>query len=301
MWIVKLLKDEEGSSVVIVALMLTVLMSFTALVVDVGLMYAERSRLVSAAEASALAGASNFPYRDDGEYREEDYDYARQAAEKIAEENGLEDYQIRLLPEDAQQKEKIEVTASEEVEFSFARVMGFQEGDVTGQAAAKSVPLAGFTGVVPLGIPEQDFEGYGMYDLKVPAGQGDEGNYQPLRLDEEDSGASVYREKLEEGHDEMLFVGDILETERGNMARQTRDGLEERFEEDEREVVIPIVTDPEDNEVEIVGFGAFYLADIEDGPEGHIIYKGIFQEKVADGELDEDLEDYGLRGTKLVR
>lgn len=50
-------KEESGQALIMVALLLGVLGGFTALVVDVGYMYVQKSQLQSAADAAALAGA----------------------------------------------------------------------------------------------------------------------------------------------------------------------------------------------------------------------------------------------------
>jgi hypothetical protein len=49
---------ERGSVAIVVALALTVLLGFAALVVDVGLSWAVRAEAQTAADAAALAGAS---------------------------------------------------------------------------------------------------------------------------------------------------------------------------------------------------------------------------------------------------
>lgn len=53
----KLFKNDEGSVVVIVAVMMTVFMGFAAIVIDAGFMYGQRRSLQNAADAGALAGA----------------------------------------------------------------------------------------------------------------------------------------------------------------------------------------------------------------------------------------------------
>lgn len=50
------MKNEDGAVVVLVALMMTVLMGFAALAIDVGYMYNQRRSLQNAADAGALAG-----------------------------------------------------------------------------------------------------------------------------------------------------------------------------------------------------------------------------------------------------
>lgn len=54
-------KAESGQSIVLIAILLTVLCSFVALSVDLGLVYMERSNLQTAADAAALAGAKDLP------------------------------------------------------------------------------------------------------------------------------------------------------------------------------------------------------------------------------------------------
>lgn len=301
----KLIKDcfgnERGNTVLIVALVMVVLLSVTALVVDLGFVYLERARLVTGAEASALAGAASFPYREEGDYQKEHYEDAIREAEKVAEKNGLKDFEIKLLPVDEDRKEEIEVVAKKEVGYTFARIMGYYEQEVRGMAAAEAVPISGFFGVVPFGIPEEDFEGDGTYDLKVPAGEGEEGNYQPLALG--GTGTNNYRDNLEDGYDDILRTGDFVDTEPGNMGNPTSQGLKDRYYEDRREITIPIVSYMGEGrgEVEILGFGAFHLEDYDNSAPGHTVFQGTFHEKVADGELAREGKDYGLRGTRLVR
>ena len=56
---------EDGQVAIIVALTLTVMLGFGALVVDVGLNWAARTQLQSAADAAALAGAAELPGQPD--------------------------------------------------------------------------------------------------------------------------------------------------------------------------------------------------------------------------------------------
>jgi len=69
----KLRKEEDGQSLVMVALLFVVLLSFSALVIDVGMLYVTKAQLQNAADAGALAGAA-VPLSDTIEEAEE---YAR--------------------------------------------------------------------------------------------------------------------------------------------------------------------------------------------------------------------------------
>ena len=57
--------DQQGQVAIVVALMLTVMLGFGALVVDVGLNWTARTQLQSAADAAALAGAAELPGQPD--------------------------------------------------------------------------------------------------------------------------------------------------------------------------------------------------------------------------------------------
>jgi Flp pilus assembly protein TadG len=57
--------DERGQVAIVVALTLTVMLGFGALVVDVGLNWAARTQLQSAADAAALAAAAELPGQPD--------------------------------------------------------------------------------------------------------------------------------------------------------------------------------------------------------------------------------------------
>ena len=69
----KLRKEEDGQSLVMVALLFVVLLGFSALVIDVGMLYVTKAELQNAADAGALAGAA-VPLIDTIEEAEE---YAR--------------------------------------------------------------------------------------------------------------------------------------------------------------------------------------------------------------------------------
>lgn len=55
------LKDKKGIAIVYVALMLVVLLGFVGLAIDLGYMYVAKGQLQNAADAAALAGASQLP------------------------------------------------------------------------------------------------------------------------------------------------------------------------------------------------------------------------------------------------
>lgn len=122
--IIKRLKTEEdGQSLVMIVLLLGVLLGFSALVVDVGLMYAEKSKLQNAADAAALAGAMELP----------DKTAAESVAEIYADNNEVpfEDV-IITFPE----KTKIKADVEGDVPYIFAKFLNLAGNGTTVKATA---------------------------------------------------------------------------------------------------------------------------------------------------------------------
>ncbi len=57
----RLFRDERGNVTIIVCLILTTLLGVTALVVDMGVVYAEKVQLANAIDAALLAGGQELP------------------------------------------------------------------------------------------------------------------------------------------------------------------------------------------------------------------------------------------------
>lgn len=123
----RLRKEESGQSLVMVVLLLSVLLGFSALVVDVGLLYAEKAKLQNAADAAALAGAQALP----------DTAAAKEVAQLYAASNGftisLEDAEAPYDLDDT----KIRVDVSSTVPYIFANFLNLV-GEGT-QATASAV------------------------------------------------------------------------------------------------------------------------------------------------------------------
>ncbi|MDD3439051.1 MAG: hypothetical protein PHI04_06510, partial [Clostridiaceae bacterium] len=146
---------------------------------------------------------------------------------------------------------------------------------------------------------------------------GHSGNYGALALG--GNGAIRYRNNLKNGYNASppLRIGDEIETEPGNMAGPTQDGIQAILDSDPNEhgedlsqleancprvITIPVVASLDVNgrsTVTIVGFAAFFLDDVVKNG-GHTEITGRFIKKMGEGEIDESSEGYGLFGIKLV-
>ena len=127
----KLFKKEEGQAVVITALVMVVIMGFAALAVDIGSVAVNKAELQNAADAAALAGAQDLPAANSAIATAEDY----------GEINGAE-ITTATTPYNGDST-KIEVVCSKTVEYTFARILGFNETDVSVRAVAERTAMGG--------------------------------------------------------------------------------------------------------------------------------------------------------------
>jgi Flp pilus assembly protein TadG len=139
-------KRRAGSVLVMVALSFVVLCGFTAFATDYGQMVWWRNQLQRACDASALAGASQLPFGDD----------AKTVAETVGKQNGVPAPTISW-PNGTKQ---IRVTATREVKFGFAKMIGLSSGTVSASAVAGRIALKGVPGNVPLAITTDDYNRY---------------------------------------------------------------------------------------------------------------------------------------------
>lgn len=124
-----LYRKEEGQILIFTGIIMAVLMGFSAITIDVGMMAIEKSKLQNVADAAALAGAQELPNSGN----------AKNAAVKYAKENGLvittDDV---ITPVDGDSK-KIKVVAKRTVSHTMARMIGINETDVKAAAVAETI------------------------------------------------------------------------------------------------------------------------------------------------------------------
>ncbi len=132
------LKDEEGQSLIQVALMLVVLIGFVALAVDVGNAYAQRRRMQNAADAGALAGAYELCKLNEDEAEDRAVEYM----EKNGVAAGIGDAAVNV--------NVVSTTARANVFPILAQVVGAGQYSVTAQAAAACGAASSACGLWPL-------------------------------------------------------------------------------------------------------------------------------------------------------
>jgi hypothetical protein len=300
------LKNQKGSSIILISVCMVVMLSMTALVVDIGRVFATRHKLQNTADAAALAGAHDLPSQ------------ARVAdtADEYIKNNGLDPSETHM--DVFTDSTSVTVSLSQRVPYSFARIMGLDHQDIKVQAKCSIAPLSGLAGVRPLAVENFDFVYGEEYVLKVGGGDGNTGNYGAIALG--DTGASTYERNLIEGYPSVIRVGDVLSTQPGAMTGPTKKGLEaiikscsKTFEELEQEgfmdsprmITIPIIDDFDvagRDHVTVVGFAAFYVQDNRNSGKDGITINGRFVKTITSGEFSgEELDEFGIYGVRLVQ
>lgn len=236
------IRNDKGSVMVYVTIIMFVLLGATALAIDGGTLYLTKSRLQNAVDAAALAGASQLLEDPDGEEAQ------KRAAAYLA-NNQVElpdgyggslnggntpitlsegsdvvtlDVGEWLVTSLDSYYSQIRVTVAREVPLGFARIFGHgNTRTVTATAVAELVPATAFIGATPIGIEEEAFV-YGQeYILHHAPGEGFTGNFGWLALG--GTGSSILLKNLETPYqdpvgtsDNDVFAEDIFSEPGGN-------------------------------------------------------------------------------------
>lgn len=303
--------DQRGVALVMVTVGMVAFLGFAALVTDIGLLVLNKQRLSNSVDAAVLAGAHELPVNPV---------LARDIAVNYALMNGCNSDTPLITADNSHPNSKITVTATTVVNFTFARVLGINSGTVSARASARVAGLTSFIGAAPLAVPNQTFDFNTLYTLKQGSNSTDpsllgSGTYGALSLG--GSGASNYADNLKYGYDQKVSVGEVINTETGNMSNPTKDAIDYRisisspsdtptnFNPGSPRILLIPVYEPvtiqigQVKSIRVVGFAAFFVEQvIGEGNENYI--DGYFVRMVANGDSDFGQTDYGLQGVKLV-
>ncbi|RXT13562.1 pilus assembly protein TadG-related protein [Ammoniphilus sp. CFH 90114] len=299
-----LLRSEKGTVVIIVAMVMTLLLGMTALVLDIGVIYLEKSRLQKAVDSAVLAGAMDYPSRPD---------LGQRAAEHVAQGNGVEASDLTLTFDRTDMS--LAGGSSKEVLATFSKVLGFSDNTIHATAKIKFGPIGAGVGAIPLGVNAGTPLTFGQ-QAKLKVGTADTGNFGALALT--GSGASNYERDLQQGFDGELSVYDVLNTETGQIANPTKRAIEHRISSCPYPgatytdypvncpriglipVYQPVVTQQNQiKQVRVVGFAFFFIESVSDNNQGAEVV-GRFIEKTISGPIVSAGSSYGAYGYKLV-
>lgn len=166
------LKSEKGNVTIIVSVLLFAIMGIMALVIDMGVVYAEKAKLANAIDAAILAGGQELP---------ENKTKARTVMEEYLIENGVSLDQVNIsIDADGL---GAEITAVKNVEHAFAKLVGIDNSDVSEVSKIMLGTASSATGGIrPFGVTKYDFEYGDPVVLKTGAGDGYNGNYGAIAL-----------------------------------------------------------------------------------------------------------------------
>jgi hypothetical protein len=290
------LKAESGAALVIVAISMVALLGFTALVIDGGRLYSEKSNLQNAVDAAALAGAQGLKV---SEAR------AIANAKEVAQKNGYTITEDNLtLTSDS-----IRVTKQITVPLTFARVIGHNDSMVGASAKAIAGLLRKANGITPIAVEESQIPNGKELTCFNPGGQ--HGNCGFLAID--GTGAKDLSEAIKNGS--TYTVGNEVETEPGEMWGPVSSAVGDLIKADKdkpqcqsastadktcKRVINVVITDTwvgadGRDAIKVIGFAAYWI----EGFNKDKVLIGQFLERFKPGEIGQS--DVGtLYGAKLV-
>ncbi len=315
---IKLLKNESGQAMVLVSLMCVVLFGFTAVAIDWGRVAIEKNQLQNTADAAALAGAQDLPSTATAE----------NTAISYAEDNGVQSSETTATAPYNGDSKKIEVVCSRPVEYTFARVLGFNNTTVSARAVASNTGTSsGESGLRPWAVQSKYKEmggkkgdtwtgnwldytySYGLeFELKEGGGGGSNGYYGVAAFgDQNASSADVYKDNITNGYDGIVKIGDIIKDGPGNKnvknvindlmteSGDTEGDYTKATKGDSRVIIIPKVDPTNSNKV--IGFAAIYLKSVDQ--QGYITANFLYDTTWSESQK-ESHDDWGLEPVKLI-
>lgn len=121
-------KDEDGVVMIIVSLLMVALLSITALVTDLGLIYYKRSQLQNAVDSAALAAVYVLP----------DKVTATAKVMEYMQKNGYSTENVTVFFPDVVRTKEVKVTCTQTADQYFANIFGVKQQDYTCTATAQA-------------------------------------------------------------------------------------------------------------------------------------------------------------------
>jgi Flp pilus assembly protein TadG len=289
------LRDESGAVLVMVAIAMVALLGFTALTIDGGRLFSEKSQLQNALDAAVLAGAQGLKTSTTE---------AKTIAIDVATKNGFPITETDLTVT----ADSIKVTKLVNVPLTFARVLGKSNADVSATSKAVIALLRSASGIAPIAVEEDEIPDGKELTCFNPGEQ--KGNCGFLALD--GSGAKTLEEALRNGS--TYTVGTQVETEPGEMWGPVSSAINDLIKADKdkpqcqsadtadstcERIIYVVVTDTFEDAsgrdvINVVGFAAYWI----EGFDGKTLI-GEFLERFEPGQIG-GVDTGTIYGVKLV-
>lgn len=292
-------RHESGNILAIVAIGMTVLLGFTALVVDVGRVYVEKSTLQKAVDAAVLGGAQVLLTNQST---------AKTVAKDIAQSNSytLADSELTVTSNYIQATKKVSVP------MTFAKVLGIDSMDVSATAKAIVGPLKAGSGITPLAIEKSAIPS--ATQLNCNNTGNNRGNCGYLAID--GNGASDLAAAIINGT--KRSIGENVTTKTGQDWGPVKTAFSSLIESDKdkpqcqsaatadnscKRVIFVVVVDSWEgvagkSTLPAIGLAAYWLSGVDESTKG---INGQFIKMVSPGEIGTTgIGEYNLYGIKLT-
>jgi hypothetical protein len=292
-------QSEKGSVLVVAALAMVVILGATALVVDVGRVYSERSSLQKALDAAVLGGA---------QVLRTSTTQAVLVAKEISSKNSysLEDNQFITT------SDSIKVSSEAVVPMTFAKVLGINSFTVPATAKAVVAPLQTGRGITPIAVERSAIPD--GRELKCDNTGQDNGNCGYLAVD--GNGANELAEGILNGTEVTVGTGYPAVTEPGQKWGPVKSAFQELIDRDadkphcqspdtadnrcSRVIYVAVIDSWDDAQgkdtIPVVDLAAYWVEEVSE-PKRII---GQFIRTVSAGDIGGVGSDFSLYGVKLV-
>ncbi|MCA1030988.1 pilus assembly protein TadG-related protein [Bacillus timonensis] len=298
----EMIRNEKGNAIILVSLALMGLLAMAGLVIDGGMVYMTKSHLQKVANSAVLSGAQELTNKEEEVNR---------VVTKILSSH---QEQASLIETKITMGKKVEVDLKKPVRLAFSKLFGIENVDVYAHAAAELGVMGRATGAAPLGIEDSiQLEYFKEYKLKVDSSGVEHGNFGVLALG--GPGASTYEDNLRYGYRDEIKVGDIIDTQTGNIAGKTRLAVKERVDGCQhtessmfdrncsRVILIPVYkaynqTSNQMKQILVTGFAYFYITDPMNSKDTSIT--GMFIKRTGTGFTEPGSVDRGAFSIRLT-
>jgi hypothetical protein len=219
---------RKGQALVVVIAAIPAILGAMTLVIDIGNAYFNSLEIQTASDSAVLAGGLYLP-----SYPDQAISFARQYANS----NGLSNSEITSITVTPDDK-TVTISVSRSLPCFLCAILGestvhaqvtggsSRSGGLRATATSGIVPIRAAAGVVPIGVDYRTSLSYGQ-QVVLKQGQVGAGNWGPLALG--GSGSDLYRTNVETGYGGVVTVGDMLNTEPGNIVGPTSQAFNYRL------------------------------------------------------------------------
>lgn len=312
-------KEQDGAAAVIVALLMVALIGMSALVIDLGNSYVSASKLQSALDSAALAAVQELPAADTAD---PSWQYAKTVGSEYAAANGLDNATFEPIVKNGKIR-GVKAAGSIEVTYTFARVIGFESGQISRTASAEAQTVDGMIGLVPMAATVESMEALlaGSDDMVYLKGGpqdkvffGDSGGWRGFwSINKGDFNVNGYTQMVRVGDDPVKTYPGVNTSATDDIYNNHVSGHEsctlENYQTEcpaapncPRVIVVPIVQELSNSDLAVRGFASFFLetAAFESGQIKTITAKYIDKYVVPGSASGGAASDYGVYVWKLT-